>query len=149
MEELLSNPAFTGALASLGIGVPILILFLTGRLPTPAQDVEKTKRIEYLDSAIKDKDKYIESLPTRFEYDTLRSELESVRTNLRRDLADRDKIIADLNAYSRQLVQDAFAQQESVQSVTATLASLAQQLPVLVFAVQEFIAKERTQHGKN
>ncbi len=150
MNELLKNPVLISAgVMSLGIGLPILVAYVRGYLPTRTQDKEKSDRIRYLEQQLELAHKHIESLPTQSEVATLKLELEAVRTNLRRDLDGKDKQITELNSYIRQLVQDAFNQQESVQSVTTTLASLAQQLPVLVFAVQDFVSKERQQHGKN
>lgn len=104
--ELASPAIVSGAAASLGIGLPILVMFLRGTLPTRAQDREKSKRIE-----------------------------------------EQDAQLLELTVYTRKLVADTLAQQESIQKVVATLATLAQQLPVLVYAVQEFVAKERRDNG--
>lgn len=56
MEELLSNPSLVAsALATMGIGYPILIMFLRGKLPTP-------KERAILLSEIKKRDRALEKL---------------------------------------------------------------------------------------
>lgn len=143
MEELLKSPALAPAIMSLGIGLPILLMFLTGRLPTPTQDKEKSMRIAFLESEVEKLNSRIAELPSRTERDTLETELMNVRTNLRHDLDNKDKRIAELDEYMKQLVRESFRQQETVQQVTSTLASLSQQLPVLVYALTDFLDKER------
>lgn len=152
MEELLSNPAFTGGAATLGIGIIFLALFATGKLPTP---MERATLQNQLVTERSDRKEEIATI--RAEHNT---ELNTVRTNLRRDLDiarenalktieqerlvfqkeidARDKIINDQNAYIKQLVSDIFSQQESVQKdVVPPLALLAQQLPTIIYALEQ------------
>jgi hypothetical protein len=107
LDQFITPTLISGA-TSLGIGLPILIMYLKGTLPTRAQDREKTQRI-----------------------------------------AEQDAQIAEQTAYTRKLMADTLAQQETIQKVVTTLATLANQLPILVYSVQELVAKERRneQHG--
>lgn len=107
INDILNSGANIAGIATLGIGGPILFLYLRGVLPTVSQDREKSAQIEWLKS----------------------------------QLDEKDKIIKERDDYNRQLVKDAFAQQESVQQITATLATFAQQLPVLVYAIQQMTQK--------
>lgn len=156
METLLSSPIITGAAATLGIGVIFLVLFATGRLPTPT---ERATLKDELNSTRQDhKD---ELAQVRAEAKT---ELDTVRVNLRKDLDivrqstekqvdqermtfqreldGRDKIIDDLTAYIKQLVAAQFEQQDSIQKdVVPPLALLAQQLPSIIYALQELNRK--------
>lgn len=129
MQDILSNPAFTGAIASLGIGTVFLALFATGRLPTPA--VERNLR----DQIVSERQAH-------------ETELTAVRTNLRRDLDEVHKVNAEKDEYIRKLVDGIFEQQQSVQKdVVPTLSVLAQQVPVIIFTLQE-IQRKREANGK-
>jgi hypothetical protein len=124
MEQILSNPAFGPFITSLGFGGIVLILFLTGKLPTPAERKQYEDRLT------------IQSKEHQLELDT-------VRTNLRKDLDEAQSQILQKDTYIKELVKGVMAQQETIQSTNLTLSSLAQQLPVLVYAVQELVSQNK------
>jgi hypothetical protein len=159
MSDLLTNPIITGGAATLGIGVVFLVLFATGRLPTPSErsslkeqiNTERVSRKEELAQIRADAQRELDTVRTnlRKDLDLAREnalkQVEQERQVFQREIDARDKIIFDLNAYIKQLVTEVFSQQESVQKdVVPPLALLAQQLPGIIYALQELNRKRET-----
>lgn len=159
-NDLLTNPIVTGGATTLGIGVVFLVLFATGKLPTPAEranlkETLATEREEHqkeLDTVRvnlrHDLDVLREEFKTQIghEREVLQRQLEQERIVFSKEIESRDKIIGGLNDYIKQLVGDIFTQQESMQKdVVPPLALLAQQLPTILFVLQEL--NRKNQHG--
>lgn len=135
LADLFGNPAFTGGAVSLGTGLIFLALFATGKLPTPKerlilQDQIKTLILSY--------EKQIDLQRASSE-----KEIEAVRSNLRRDLEDQQRQNTESLTYTRELVAGIMTQQDGIQATNQTLSTLVQQLPVLVYAVQELINQRK------
>lgn len=156
MDDLLTNPVITGGAATLGIGVVFLVLFATGKLPTPSeratlQEELATSRVsnqKELDTVRVNLRKDLDTLRTEFsiqikhEREMLQHQLEQERIVFGKEIEARDKIIGDQNTFIKQLVSDIFAQQESMQKdVVPPLALLAQQLPTILFVLQDLNRK--------
>lgn len=159
--DLFNNPVITGGAATLGIGVIFLVLFATGKLPTPAERanlkeslaVERAEHQKELDTVRVNLRKDLDVLRTEFsqqiahEREVLQHQLEQERLVFSKEIEARDKIIGDLNDYIKQLVSDIFAQQDSMQKdVVPPLALLAQQLPTILYVLQDLNRKNQ-QHG--
>lgn len=126
MSEIISSHLLTaGGATSLGIGLVILTLFLSGKLPTPAERKQQDETI-------------------KAEREMHEHELAEVRSNLRRDLDEVQAIVAQKDQYIRDLVQGIMGQQDSIQSTNQTLSELTRQLPVLIYAVQQLIQDKKS-----
>lgn len=156
LEEAFSNPLITGGAASGGVVGAFLALFASGKLPTPAERATLKEELKTTrESAQKEldtvrvnlrKDLDAVRLDTIAQLDHEREvwtrQLEQERLVFAREIETRDKTIGELNAYIKQLVTDIFAQQEGMQKdVVPPLALLAQQLPTVLYVLQELNRK--------
>lgn len=145
MEDFLKDPTIVATGTTLGIGFPLLLLYIRGWLPTRTQDQEKSREIERLQKQIDAKDAIIASLPTVVERDNLLAELATVKNNARNDLSEKQKQVDSTLRELKDMYQTTIQQQEAVHKMTETLADLTKNLPLLVFTIERLL-KEKD-HG--